>query len=192
MSTKQNIWVFFDGRTNPATIHRFAEDGTPSAVVIHVIRDQQVDSDAKGHRVEEVILAGAGNTPALTRLNPGWAGEDWSLGRMPHGLLYVEEEQTRDPHSELAAAERKRIAAFTGIEPPPEWGTNAPGGSPPQAEPVTPTEPEKQQVHPADTNEDGVISRKERRLYRQEHPDETLPSDSPGSTPPFAPIKQKE
>lgn len=134
----QNIWVFYDRRTNPATVHRFTRFtnvGEPQAVVINILRDPSVDASpftessegdfAEGKaskatrptaqvRVDQVVLSQP-DGPCVTHLPLDFREADWwgpngeYLG--PRGILYVGEHEYNDPHSVLAEAERKRLAA---------------------------------------------------------------------------------
>ncbi len=159
--SKQLIWVYKDGRTNPGTVHRFTSAGQPNAVVIHVLREQSVDADHKGgDAVEDVVMTAPPNSKAVTHLPPNWRNEVWwgpdneYMG--PGGLLYVYDEEYPDPHAELALAETSRTGhkstpeAVQPVEPvTPE--SNQPPGPPEKAKP----EPEPVHEKPKKKNHGG-------------------------------------
>jgi hypothetical protein len=167
----QNIWAFLEGRTRPGKVHNYTDDGEPQAVEIRVLNS----SGGEDTRITDVAFTGAGGTPCLTHLSPTWESEDWSRHRIPHGILFVWEDEYPDPHKVLDSAEAKRQAAVIADNPPlvegtpPETEGNASQGSliPPE---ITVTVSERT-FHPADINKDGTITPKELKKYKREHPD---------------------
>lgn len=155
------IWVFYDRRTNPTTIHRYAENGEPSAVEIQVMKQPDTDGGTET-RVESVCKTGAGNTPALTHLPLDWETADWSNNTWPHGILWVGLNEYEDPHGTLAAAENKRQAAQANANPPPvEVSVDEDTASLP--------EQTEQTFDPADKDKDGVVSKSERKQHKREN-----------------------
>lgn len=142
--SKQLIWVYKDKRTNPGTVHRFTSSGEPNAVVVHILREQSGGdaTHAGPDAVENVVITAPPNSRCLSHLPPGWREQVWwgpndeFMG--PRGILFVWDEEYKDPHAELALAETSRA----GHESVPEVvlnneakmeadKNNAPGVEPP-------------------------------------------------------------
>ena len=158
MANQINIWIFYDRRTNPGFVHRFTQLGEPNAIEIHILRDQSVDGGKGGDTIETKVMAAPPNSSVASHLPSNWRNEDWGspergyLG--PHGLLYVQELEYSDPHSELAAAENKRIAAsqpptevVESVEPSKGDGEGNSAPAPAPTPPVTKPKKEKGDKH---------------------------------------------
>ena len=124
--SKMHCWTFKDGRTDPTTVHRFTHKGDPNAVVIHILREQSVDSAHVGpDTVQNVIITAPPDSRCITHLPPNWRNEVWwgpnneYIG--PRGILFVWDDEYADPHAELALAETMRIppAPVEVVEPQP-------------------------------------------------------------------------